>query len=247
MHHLTPDVVTATTHSHGKGCILPNALLQASVPNFIDFVKTCLQSWEYDYVKRGLEWLVNLEAWEKLQQHAVQNAKVHRCDRGSCRRPCRRYAVERRKFFASATSQTCIDSAVDSHPTIRQSSFTSVFWNTSFRRGTDQLVRTAPGIRSIMPDYEVIIVGYNKREQAALENLVKAHNCESYVHLLGFQPELDLPKYMSRSNIGFPHSSETITTRTNKLFGHAWRAALVGFGLHSQANLVTTRFGSRVW
>ena len=251
MHHLTPDVVHCYNTFAWKGVHhFANTLLPGKRPKLvIDFAEdlpSIMQ--EYDYVKRGLgRWLVNLEAWEKLQQHAVQNAdKCIVVTEEAADDYCRRYAVERRKFLcinnlpndaliqrSTATQQS------DNHP------FTLLYFgDTSFRRGTDQLVRTAPGIRSIMPDYEVIIVGHNKREQAALENLVKAHNCESYVHLLGFQPELDLPKYMSRSNIGvspLKRNRHHDTTHANKLFQFMLGGLpLLVSDCTAQANLVTT-------
>ena len=59
----------------------------------------------------------------------------------------------------------------------------------------------------------MIIVGHNNREQSSLQDLVNRHNCNSYVHLMGFQPEIDLPIYAARSSVGVCSKKTDITTQ----------------------------------
>ena len=180
---------------------------------------------EYDYVKRGLgSLLVNLKRWEKLQKKAVQCANM--CivvTEEAALDYCERYSVDRSKFLCinNLPGEELISRSTATHQSNKHPFTLLYFGDTSFRRGTDQLVRTAPRIRKVIPEYEVIIVGHNNREQSSLQDLVNRHNCNSYVHLMGFQPEIDLPIYMARSSVGvspLKRNRHHDTTHANKLF-----------------------------
>ncbi|MDE0870868.1 MAG: glycosyltransferase [Flavobacteriales bacterium] len=180
---------------------------------------------EYDYVKRGAgKWLINLRKWDRLQARAVQNADLCIVVTDEAATDyCQRYTVQRSKFLCinNLPNEALINQSKALKQAVNQPFTLLYFGDTSVRRGTDQLIRTASEIRLTIPDYEVVIIGHNNREQATLEKLVATHQCKSFVHLMGFQPEIDLPKYMARSSMGVsplkrnPHHD---TTHANKLF-----------------------------
>ena len=111
------------------------------------------------------------------------------------------------------------------------------------RRGTDLLIRTAPKIKMMIPEYEVIIIGHNNREQPRLNEMVEEYECGDYVRLLGFQPESELPTYMAMADIGAsplkrnPHHD---TTHANKLFQFMLGGLpLIVSDCTAQANLIS--------
>ena len=180
---------------------------------------------EYDYVKRGIgRWLVKLHKWDKLQERAVHGADLCIVVTDEAATDyCQRYRVERSKFLCINNLPN--EALINQSQAVKQSNNTSFtllyFGDTSVRRGTDLLIRTAAEIRLTIPAYEILIIGHNNREQAKLKNMIETHQCKSFVHLMGYQPEIDLPKYMARSNMGVsplkrnPHHD---TTHANKLF-----------------------------
>ena len=165
-----------------------------------------------------------MHKWDKLQERAVHGADLCIVVTDEAATDyCQRYRVERSKFLCINNLPN--EALINQSQAVKQSNNTSFtllyFGDTSVRRGTDLLIRTAAEIRLTIPAYEILIIGHNNREQAKLKNMIETHQCKSFVHLMGYQPEIDLPKYMARSNMGVsplkqnPHHD---TTHANKLF-----------------------------
>lgn len=180
---------------------------------------------EYDYVKRGIgKVLVSLKRWEALQADAVINADT--CivvTEEATNNYVHRYGVNTSKFIPinNLPSNELVEKALSINKTETEGFSVLYFGDTSMRRGTDLLIRTAPKIKMMIPEYEVIIIGHNNREQPRLSEMVEVYECGDYVRLLGYQPESKLPTYMAMADIGVsplkrnPHHD---TTHANKLF-----------------------------
>ena len=202
---------------------------------------------EYDYVKRGIgKVLVSLKQWELLQADAVKNADT--ClvvTEEAANDYVHRYGVNTSKFIPinNLPSKDLVEKARSTSKTETESFSLLYFGDTSMRRGTDLLIRTAPKIKMMIPEYEVIIIGHNNREQPRLNEMVEEYECGDYVRLLGFQPESELPTYMAMADIGAsplkrnPHHD---TTHANKLFQFMLGGLpLIVSDCTAQANLIS--------
>lgn len=201
---------------------------------------------EYDYVKRGIgKVLVSLKRWEALQSDAVKNADT--ClvvTAEAANNYVHRYGVNASKFIPinNLPSTKLVQKARTTARKPTNEFSILYFGDTSIRRGTDLLIRTAPAIKKTIPEYEVIIIGNNNREQPRLHEMVETYGCGAYVRLLGYQPEDDLPKYMAVTDLGAsplkrnPHHD---TTHANKLFQFMLGGLpLIVSDCTAQANLV---------
>lgn len=202
---------------------------------------------EYDYVKRGIgKFLVRLKRWEALQADAVKAADT--ClvvTEEATNNYVHRYGVNASKFIPinNLPSKELVQKARATNKTETEAFSILYFGDTSMRRGTDLLIRTAPEIKRMIPEYEVIIIGHNNREQPRLREMVEVYECGAYLSLVGYQPEFDLPKYMAIADIGVsplkrnPHHD---TTHANKLFQFMLGGLpLIVSDCTAQANLVS--------
>ena len=201
---------------------------------------------EYDYVKHGIgRLLVNLGRWDKLQAHAVSNSdKCIVVTSKAASDYVKRYGVQKSKFLVidNLPSIELIEESTREEYEEKDGFSLLYFGDTSVRRGTDLLIRTAPRIKSHIFDYQVIIVGHNNREQTKLESMIQQLGCSDYVSLEGFQPEIKLPKYMKRSSLGaspLKRNQHHDTTHANKLFQFmVGRLPLVVSDCTAQSDLV---------
>lgn len=180
---------------------------------------------EYDYVKRGVgSFLVNLKKWDALQGHAVRNSDMNIVvTEEAANDYAQRYQAPRSKFITvnNLPNENLIQ-GVKNRVVEKKHGFQLLYFgDTSLRRGTGLLIRTASRIRSALPNYSVTIAGYNKREQPLLESMIETYNAHDFVTLTGYIPELNLPELMAQSSMGTcplkrnPHHD---TTHANKLF-----------------------------
>lgn len=211
-----------------KGAIRAFSSVAPNVPVILDYAEdlpSIIPKYDYATSTAG-KLLVNLKKWERLQAESTRLADglVFVTEEAL-------FDYENRYgdiIKKSATLNNYVNPSnigfdpISIPDVIEEDGFTLLYFgDTSLRRGTGMIIREMVNIIKVIPEAQLIIIGYNKREQSTLESLIQELNVENNVVLTGYQPLSKLGRFMEISNIGLcplQRNQHHDTTHANKLY-----------------------------